>query len=232
MEKSPNDLIAELTIPLYIRQYVKSKSNRAKYYLRGSKKKVPEKYKTAAYEFRPFKAVRHGVKGNKFCLVEILTGERVIANPHLVGKTNIKNINGQDIYNGLVSSHDRNNMIGQIKKQFKSFLHSLDPIKKYPLRIDVYFFDTIIDDEFGGGQDWDVDNRAFPYCKALSDILKAEKKIDEDNRYYITEPPHPIFVPVDDVQDRKLVIRIYQDIRLVIKNNYLYARKHGWNTQS
>lgn len=227
--KGPEDLIAELTIPLYIRQYIKSNSTRANYYLRGSKQKVPEKYKNSNYEYRPFKATVKGVKGNKFMLVEIASGERVIANPHLVGKVNIKNINGQDIYNGVVSKHDRNNLIGQIKKQFKQFLCDLKPINKYPLRIDVYFFDTIIDDEFGGGMDWDVDNRAFPYCKALSDLLKQEGKIEDDNRYFITEPPHPIFVPVDDVQDRQLVIRIYQDTRLIIKNNYLYGKKHNWD---
>lgn len=223
------ELIVEFTIPLYIRQYIKSNSIRAKYYVKGGKRKIPDKYlKDDSYGFRFFPVVNKGKKTEKLFLVDVKTEKRVIANKHLVGEQNIKNINGQDIYNGLVQSHDRNNLIGQIKKNIRPYIIPLPVIASYPIRIDVFFFDTIGDEEYSQGQDWDLDNRSFPYCKALADELKKQGKIVDDNRYYITEPPHGIFVPVDDTQDRKLVVRIYKDTRTVILNNYLYKKKHGW----
>jgi len=101
------------------------------------------------------------------------------------------------------------------------------PITEFPIRLDVYLFDTIIDDDFNQGQEWDLDNRFFPYAKSIPDLMKKLNKIPDDNILYITEPPHPIFVPVPDPEDRKLVVRIYKDTREIIKNNYFYKQKHG-----
>jgi len=221
------ELLIQLEIPLYIREYIKSKSIRAKYYERGGKKKIPLKYTTIQYEWRSFKITRKGKKVTTEYLFDRETEERVIANPQNVGKENRNNINGQDIYNGNVARHDRNNMMGQIKDSFRKYLKDMQPITRFPIRIDIYLFDTIIDDEYSNGQDWDVDNRFFPYGKTFADMLKKEGKIPDDNRLYITEPPHAIFVPVPDPEDRKFIIRIYKDNRMVILNNYLYQQQHG-----
>jgi len=226
------ELLVELTIPLYIRQYVKSKSTAAKYYQRDKKKLViPNKYikNKHLYAWAKFPTTYKGLKGYKEFLVEKASGKRIIANEHRVGKENLRNINGQAIYNGQIQEHDRNNMIGQIKDSFRQHIQAIKPITRFPLYIKVLLYDTIIDEDFSNGQDWDVDNRFFPYGKAFSDELKKQGKIPDDNRYYITTPPHVIFVPVPDIEDRKLVIRIYKDNRSIIINNYLYIRKHGDN---
>lgn len=220
------EILVELEIPLYIRSYISSESIRPKYYQRG-KKKVPEKYRNKDHCWGLFKVTENGKKVTREFLIKTASKERIIFNGHLVGKQNIKNINGQDIYNGNVAGPARNKLMSCIKNEFKKYIKPILPISKFPIRINIYLFDTILDDEFSNGQDWDVDNRFFPYGKAFADVLKHEGKIPDDNRYYITEPPHAIFVPVHDTQDRKLVVRIYKDNRPIILENYLYQKKHG-----
>lgn len=223
------ELLVELTIPLYIRQYVKSKNIRAKYYQRGDKIPIKFTKETYLYAWKHFNVIEKGKKASREFLVNKKTQEKIIANPHLVGTEKKVNINGQGIYNGNIQQHDRNNMIGQIKDSFRKEIQSLSSITRFPIRIDVYLFDTIIDDHFSNGQDWDLDNRFFPYGKAFADELKRQGKIPEDNRYYITEPPHVIFVPVPDIEDRKFIIRIFKDNRPCIINDYLYIKHHGNN---
>ncbi len=221
------ELLVQLTIPLYIREYIKSKSIRPKYY--DKKSIIPNKYKKDShlYAWMKFYVTNKGYKVEKEFLIEKASRERIISNPHLAGQVNKKNINGQDIYNGNVQEHDRNNMIGQIKDSFRKEIQAIKPIVRFPLYIKVLLYDTIIDDEFSNGQDWDVDNRFFPYGKAFADELKKQGKIPDDNRYYITTPPHATFIPVEDTQDRKLVIGIFKDNRPEYLNNYLYQKKHG-----
>ena len=225
---SKNNLIVEFTIPLYIRQYIKSKSVRTKFYSKESK--LPSSFEDKKYYWKDFKVISAGKKVIKEYLVDD-KGERIVANESKAGKPKVENINGQGIYNGKIKEHDRNNMITQIHNSFKPYVATISKITSYPIRIDVYMFDQIEDAVFTRHQDWDVDNRFLPYGKALSDVLKSEGKIDEDNRYYITEPPHPIFVPVDDKEDRKLVVRIFKDDRPIILNNYFYKKKHGTKTE-
>lgn len=234
------ELLAEIEIPLYIRQYVKSESVRPKYYEKG-KRELPSKYCNKSlintqnikepdgikYIWKSFPVIRQGKKKLIDYLTEAASGKRIVANEAQVGTTNVVNINGQAIYNGNIYPQVRNSMIGQIKDQYRKFIKDLPPITRFPIRITVYVFDTIIDDTFSNGQEWDLDNRFFPYGKAFSDALTKEGKIPNDTIYYISEPPHAIFVPVNDVQDRKLLIRIHKDSRPVILNNYLYQRFHG-----
>lgn len=222
-------LIQEITIPLYLRQYIKSNSIRAKYYENGGKNKIPERIgkNPDLYAWREFAVTIKGKKKKKEYLVHKATGTRVIANEFNAGKVNKVNINGQGIYNGNIAQFDRNNMIRQIKESFHDAVKSIKVITEFPIRIDVYLFDTVIDDDFNQGQEWDLDNRFFPYAKSIPDLMKKLNKIPDDNILYITEPPHPIFVPVPDPEDRKLVVRIFKDTREIIKNNYFYKQKHG-----
>lgn len=221
------ELLVEFEVPMYVRQFTASKSMKAKYYEEGSKRKVPEKYKDPdRYGYVDHKVIRNRTATKVKFLTDLSTFERVVANPHLIGKPRVKNINGQAIYNGEIARQTRNSMIKSIKVQLKQHIDRIEVLRHYPLRIDVYLMDTVIDEEFGGSQRWDVDNRMFPYCKAISDQLKESGKIKDDCRLHITEPPHGIFVPVDDVQDRKLVIRIYKDTRKVITENFHYKQEH------
>ncbi len=219
------ELLASVEIPLYLRDYIKSKNVRPKYYTKKSK--IPSKYNPENCAWMDFQVINKGKKVFKSLLVYKATKERVIANPHLVGTQKRMNINGQGIYNGNIQQHDRNSMIGQIKDSFRPEIKKMPILLRFPLIFQVELYDTIIDEEFSNGQDWDLDNRFFPYGKAFADECKKQGKIPDDNRYYITSPPHPIFVPVEDVLDRKLVISIYKDNRPCIINNYLYIKKHG-----
>jgi len=232
--------LVEIVVPLYLREYVKSESLRAKFYEKG-RKDIPIKYCNkelykkeeirepdgVIYGWKSFKVTRNKKPALTDFLVELASGRKIVANEAHVGQRNVANINGQGIYNGNIAQHDRNNMMKQIKAQFAKALKDLPPLTAFPIRIRVYVFDTIMDNTYSNGQDWDMDNRFFPYGKAFADTLKGTGKIPDDNIYYITEPPHAIFVPVEDTQDRKLVIRIEQDTRPIIINNFLYKRFHG-----
>lgn len=237
------ELLYEVEIPLYIRTYIKSNSVREKYYEKNRGRELPLKYcdkhifKTQEikqpdginYCWKEFPAMRKGKKTKVDILIDKKTGKRVVYNEEYVGKQNIKNINGQDIYNGSCSRHDRNNMLGQIKDMYRTAFRDMSPITRYPLRLDVILFDTIIDDTYSNGQEWDADNRFFPYGKGLSDLLKKEGKIIDDSILYITEPPHPIFVPVEEESQRRFIVAIYKDNRKFILENWLYKAKHGEN---
>src|SRR6185369_5357019 len=205
------ELLQELNIHLYIREYIKSNNTRPKYYRRDKVKNIPNKYTKNKELYAWAKFPITSKKTSKFAefLIEKASGKRIVSNEHQVGKPKMKNINGQAIYNGEIQKYDRNNMIGQIKDSFRKEIKSLKPITRFPIRIEVYLFDTIIDEDFSNGQDWDVDNRFFPYGKAFADELKKQGKIPDDNRYYITTPPYATFCPVDDIEDRKLIVKIY-----------------------
>lgn len=227
-EVNRKQLICSVSLPLYIRQYYKSKKVRPKYYEKD-KTKIPKRLQQeigSTLSWNTFNTIKDKKKSTKSFLVDTASGERVIANPATVGRANLANINGQDIYNGSVSSHGRGNMMNQIKLNLKQAVKLMPVFTSFPIRVDVYLFDTVID-VFSNGQDWDIDNRFFPYGKALADTMKAEGKIPDDNCFYITEPPHAIFCPVDDKEDRKLIIQVFKDNRPIILNNYYYQKKHG-----
>jgi len=225
------ELLFEVTIPAYIRTYIKSNNVRAKYYEQG-KKKIPLKYcnkplfksqgtrepDNINFGFQPFNVVRQKQKKVLLYLVDLKTGEKIIANPSRVGLPSVVNINGQAIYNGDIARFDRNNMINQIKDQFRTYLCTLTPIapENLPIRIDCLVCDELADSLFLNGQDWDIENRFFPYAKAFHDLLVSLKIIPDDSVRYITEPAHPIFMPVPKTEDRKLIFRFYKDIRPAI----------------
>lgn len=234
------ELLTEITIPEYPRKFVKSNNVRPKYFEKG-RKKIPLKYcnknlhKTQGilepdginYGWQAFPAIRKKVKRHIDFLVDLKTGERVVANTKHVGHLQEANISGQAIYNGMIGRHTRNNMMGTIKDYFRKYMKDLPPITRFPIIIIVELHDMIVDVDFSKGQDWDIDNRAYPYSKNFQDMLKDCKIIPEDNRFYITGAPAPRFVPVDKSEDRKLVFKIYKDDRLIIKLNPLYIAKLG-----
>src|SRR5688500_12775578 len=111
------ELLVEITIPQYIRRYVKSKNTRAKYFEKG-KHKLPlvfcnkELYDTEGirepdginYYWDKFNAIKQGRKVIKEYLVAAVTGDKVISNQKHVGKVKYNNINGQGIFSGNIAS--------------------------------------------------------------------------------------------------------------------------------
>jgi len=198
-----------VTIPYYIRKVKLSEARQKKYYELGKKHPKAKKYlDKTKYEYQEVKGF-----GKRRFLVDIETGDRVIANPKAAGTPNYVIINGQKIYNGEVGGPIRNKMMKVIKKSLAPFIAKLDPVTDFPIRINMEIHDVIKED---GYSYWDVDNRAWPYIKAFQDTLTGDrgnypKKIEDDHNMYITQPPAPLFIPVSDPKDRKLVFTITKE---------------------
>ncbi len=201
-------------IPRYIRQVKLSEARMKKYYEKGKKLPKAKKYAdTTKYGWKKF--------GAREFLVDLETEERIVANPRAAGTPRYITINGQKIYNGEASKHIRNKVLSAIKESFAQYINKLDPIllENFPLNINLEVHDIIR--EPSSNSLWDVDNRAWPYVKAFQDCLtgntdKNGKKrnkqiIPDDNVLFITQPPVPKFVPVDDEEDRKLVFTIVKE---------------------
>jgi hypothetical protein len=160
----------------------------------------------------------------KYRLIDKQSKDLIIANPNQVGQPNIKAIKGQDIYTG--GEYIRAAVISEIKKSFTSYVKNLPVITEFPLKITLEIHDSIkawTDNSLDEvGKAWDVDNRGYPYCKAFPDLLIQLGKIPDDDRLRITQPPHPVFVPIKEHETRKLVFIIEKDNRICIVNNPIY----------
>lgn len=59
--------------------------------------------------------------------------------------------------------------------------------------------------------------------KPLMEMKNLSKAIiPNDHRKYVTQPPVPLFFPIEDIKQRKLVFKIYHDDRDIIKNHKDY----------
>jgi hypothetical protein len=141
--------------------------------------------------------------------------KKIIANDKLVGKPNYLTISGQDIYNSKVREYTRGEIFKEIKNNFKKYIQNIKPITHYPILIEVDLYDYILNkiEDKENKQNWDVDNRIFPYSKAFPDFLKEEKIIIDDDRLHITQPPHTVYYPIHKHETPKLVFRVYEDTR-------------------
>lgn len=215
-----------ITIPNYIRTIRLSEARQKKYYELGKVAPKAKKYQDSSlYEYRTWP----GFKNRKF-LVDITTGERVLANPKAAGTPRELTINGQKIYNGEVGKHVRNKVLSDIKKSFEPYIAQLKPITKFPIRIECEIHDVIRDE--GSNSLWDMDNRAYPYIKAFQDCLtgnkdksgnyRSKRVLADDNILYITQPPVPLFVPINPGEERKLIfiIKEEEDIRILLHRGY------------
>ncbi|MBS1960730.1 MAG: hypothetical protein JST04_00835 [Bdellovibrionales bacterium] len=176
-------------------------------------------------------------EGDKYLLVDTYNLpriEKVIANDKKVGTPREMVINGQAIYNGLMSAHVRGKIMQEIKKSFAPHIEALPIIIDYPVRIKCYLFDTVKNSFDNGkdlesqGQRWDIGNRIYPYSKAFLDLLTTGTdgtnqiflpKLVDDDRLRVTEDPQGgIFVPIEQGEIPKLVFMIVPD-----DENYLEA---------
>lgn len=172
-------------------------------------------------------------KGYKYILVKSVDDlnfkrvEFVKCNENKIGKPKYEIINGQNFYNGVLNEHVRGTIIHAIKQNFKPYVEAIKSIDFLPVRIEMRIYDTIKSPfdstKNSTGRRWDVDNFSYPYCKAFPDLLKELGKIPDDCRLNITQPPSPIFYPIEDHNDRKLVFIITEDIRPIIKNHPIYS---------
>lgn len=191
--------ITAITIPEFITHVKLSNKRRAKYYTKKSK--IPKKYKELKFK-------------NGF-LVDV-DGKKVVSNPRSVGTPKLKKINGQEIYSGM-PHHMRAKIVKTIKDFYKKHLKNIDPVDSFPIQIEMELHAPI---EVGN---WDLDN-LWIYNKCFQDALTDLGIIPDDNIQYITKPASPLFFPVENMEDRKLVYRIYSDDREVILQNPYYEK--------
>ncbi len=177
--------------------------------------------------------------GFKFIVISKISKEKVIANINQVGKPAFKLISGQDIFSGKLREHLRGFIFQSIKQSFAPYVKDIPVIDFYPVRIRMYIHDTVknFNDKTlknETGTRWDLGNRAYPYGKAMLDLLVTgtdgtnklmESKLIDDDRFHVTEDPQGgIFCPLEDNDDskRKLVFIIEKDNRKIIKRNKFY----------
>lgn len=149
-----------------------------------------------------------------------------LSNTNQVGKPKMYLIKGQDIYSGNLREHTRGIVMDEIKNCYKPHLLNLPVIDDYPIKITCEIHDTIDNYYDRTRQKWDIDNYAYPYLKAFPDLMQELRKIRNDDRMHLTQPPSAIFCPIEDHNNRKLVFIISKDERDIIKNNKIYQEFH------
>jgi len=154
----------------------------------------------------------------------------VLCNPKIANTPKLYLIKGQDFYNSKIREFQRGVIMDEIKKCYTPFVESMPVISDYPVKIECEIHDTIKNyydgDRHGLGLPWDIDNYAYPYMKAFPDLLQKLGKLRNDDRLHVTQPPTPIFCPIEKHEDRKLVFIISKDERDVIVNNKIYQSYH------
>lgn len=170
---------------------------------------IPKKYQTDEYMF-----VNDGRLVNK------KSGESIIKNTKSVGKERFWKISGQDLWSGI-DPHLRSKVAKEMKKYFYEFFRGKEPIKDYPIGIEVTFYDNHI---------YDIDNQGYIYVKTILDSLCGNvdfvKKIDRDGNviYVPDQETYPPIIEQDDNEHIKQIIINYvssEEKKLIIKINKL-----------
>lgn len=161
-------------------------------------------------------------------------GDKVIANPRSVGKERKWKINGQALYSGM-NHNMRSKVIKEIKKYLYQYIRPIPDIINYPISIELEIHNLPgVKNKHGElVRSWDLGNQEFVWMKCFEDALcgnvdfsaapiKADKrvhylpnreeypsKIIDDSVLYITKRICT-FVPVNEIEERKLVFKIKQ----------------------
>lgn len=234
---SDKTLLATIVIPRYVRKVLTSNARRATYYEEGEK--LPKKYQDGIAKGKYFWVMD---RKRKKVLLTDGSGELVIKNPRVAGQPKYKLIAGNDLHSLRMKDFERSKIIKAIKAQMIAEVEKLEPIAEhhFPIRILMEVHNTVVDAETNT-LSWDVDNHALFYAKTFPDVLSgcptynkgesmtyiSKRIIPNDNILYITQPPVPLFVPVEDAEDRKFVFKIFSDNREIIKTNKHYGREQN-----
>lgn len=213
--------LATIEIPKFITKVQTAKKRRKQYYKKKNgkwkPKKLPKTYKKKLDEGT------YSISKRGYLLDE--DGERIIKNKQTAGKPRYETLSGNKLLSGYGSPFTRAKLARGLKDFYRPFVQGyiLDhgSIQKFPLRVTWGLYTTVED-----APNWDLFNLFF-YYKYFEDSLhetteKSEKKyngeklkqfIPDDNVKYITWPPGPKLIPVDNWKDRKFIFRFYHDKR-------------------
>jgi hypothetical protein len=187
------NVIYEIVIPKYPSKIQLSNKQRTKYYEKNNlKKPIPKKYLNARYEY-----IKHGVK---WFLTDIVTGERVIANPIVAGKPKMWNVNFQAIWAGVIKHQARALVTEKLKEIFSKYIKNIEPIKNYPVKFEIFIFDI--------DMPVDISNKGVIYTKIIEDLLTKYKVIIDDKAEFINDTGRCKWIKVNSEEDIKMVVRI------------------------
>jgi hypothetical protein len=180
-----------------------------------------------------------------------LWDEYVIKNTRVAGSEKWETINSQKIYSGVYHPQVTAKIVKAIKQQLMAEVHLSmgEPIDTFPIRVLMEIHDTVIDSNNKTGSDFDIDNRGYIYGKCFMDVITGfyiHKSTDEykatlekddnpnnykliylipdDHRAYVTQPPTPLFCPINEGDTPKLVFKIYADRRTGLESLHLYRK--------
>ena len=186
-------LLRTITINDYPSKIKLSERRVAKYYKKGkTKKKIPKKYSDED-------KFNYNKKGY---LVELLTGERIVANPLSVGTPRYWVVNFQAIWNQAIKHQQRAVIINKLKDILRPYVKPVVKIESYPIRVEIFIYDTEMR--------VDVDNKGVIYTKVITDLLVKEGKIIDDSSQYINDTGRCKFIRVKAVKERKMVVKIWE----------------------
>jgi len=241
-------ILRKVECPLYIRRVEMSKARNKKHYRRDKMTNVAIVKLIGMKKFSDkdrFKWIQHKISASNKNVAWYWTdmrkpNEKIIANPNSHGKPKYSLVNGQYIWNGRLDDFAKNKIMDSIKDFFSEYLTGMPVIeaKEYPLAIYTEVHNVI---EETTNAYYDLDNHFLMYQKAFQDTLsgdsgKRKKYILDDNLAFITQPPSPIFIPVNSPEERKLVFYIVkeEDARILRHEGYQAShikqmKKHGDN---
>lgn len=191
----------EIKFQLVLEQYptsaIISKSKRPKYYSskpgRGRVNKLPKAMEKEGYTI--------DIEGYYLNL----QGERVISNTRTVGKPGTIPINAQVFYVGKPFQ----------RMAIKNFVQEY--LLPYVQEMEVIDYPVYIESEVHAVYEHrlpDMNNIGYVWDKILTDVMVDQGIIFDDSPLYITRPGSaPIYVPIDNPEDRKIVFRFYHDKR-------------------
>lgn len=190
--------ICSLEIPKYIRIVKTAEAKRPKYY---SNKSGPGRVNKLPVRLE--KSGEYTIDAKGFYLNK--QGEKIVANTRTVGKPNTFNINGQILYVG--KPWQRAAMKATLAEFFTPLIEELPKFEGSIItECDIY---TTI-----GHKQADLDNLGYIYGKVLMDTIVNNGKLEDDCVPYVTKPPTaPLFHPVSNDEERRLVYHFYQDLR-------------------
>ena len=134
-------------------------------------------------------------------LIDLRTGEKVIANPRTAGEARYWVVNFQDIYNNYIKYQARNTIVTKIKEALELALTDVKPFTKFPLRLELFIY--------AEKMPVDVDNKGVMYFKNITDLMvKKFKLLPDDSSEYIIDTGRTVWIKVGHRYLEKMIMRI------------------------
>lgn len=173
-----------------------SKKQRAKYYTKRGKYRIPTKYQKNP-QFKMGKLVDEN-------------GEYVLRNPTQAGQPKMLRLSG----NVFLSSqkHVKNTVVTALHEYYDQFVTLMPPIDNFPIIIEWGVIADMHDPEFR----WDMSNM-WHYYKYFEDNLQKNGIIPNDSKKYVVGAPGPVLYPERGKRD--LLFRIHTDNRHRVINH-------------